>query len=148
MQPIRLLGEMPLLLRTNQLTAEIIFNLGAPTGAAQYRTSKMLPELVATVPVYWTPGHRLPSLYAPDVDAPAVVAALLRGTREVAQVEHASSIHFLFCTETEKEVLAAAGYFPRLSMQFHWHNRPGRPFDSFEDYLTTLRSQNRQQVRK
>ena len=68
--------------------------------------------------------------------------------REVAEDEQASSIHFLFCTDAEKEVLAARGYFPRLSMQFHWHNRPGRPFESFEDYLSTFRSQNRKQVRK
>ena len=68
--------------------------------------------------------------------------------REVAEDEQASSIHFLFCTDAEKEVLSARGYFPRLSMQFHWHNRPGRPFESFDDYLSTFRSQNRKQVRK
>jgi len=33
-------------------------------------------------------------------------------------------------------------------MQFHWHNRPERPFESFDDYLATFRSRNRKQVRK
>jgi len=33
-------------------------------------------------------------------------------------------------------------------MQFHWHNRAERPFESFDDYLSTFRSRNRKQVRK
>ncbi len=59
---------------------------------------------------------------------PAVTAALLRGLREVADEERASSVHVLFCTEPEKRQLAEAGFAPRLSMQFHWHNRPEKPF--------------------
>jgi predicted N-acyltransferase len=66
----------------------------------------------------------------------------------VVEEEWVSSVHFLFCTEAEKGALAAADYLPRLSMQFHWHNRAGRPFESFEDYLSTFRSRNRKQVRK
>ena len=51
-------------------------------------------------------------------------------------------------TPEEKERLGNAHYAPRLSMQFHWENRPARPFDDFDDYLSTFRSRNRKQVRK
>jgi hypothetical protein len=142
----RLVGAVPLYLKTNSY-GEFIFDW-AWANAAQRSGVRYYPKLVAAIPFTPATGHRLPISDAPGVDARAVVAALLRGVREVAEDERASSIHFLFCTDAEKEVLSAAGYFPRLSMQFHWHNRPGRPFESFEDYLSTFRSQNRKQVRK
>jgi predicted N-acyltransferase len=142
----RLVGAVPLYLKTNSY-GEFIFDWSW-ANAAHRSGVRYYPKLVAAIPFTPATGRRLPLLDAPDVDAAAVTAALVRGTREVANDEHASSIHFLFCTEPEKEVLARAGYFPRLSMQFHWHNRPQRPFESFEDYLSTFRSQNRKQVRK
>ena len=77
-----------------------------------------------------------------------MTAELLRGVRQVADDERVSSVHFLFCTEAEKGVLARHQYLSRLSMQFHWHNRAERPFESFDDFLTTFRSRNRKQVRK
>ena len=142
----RLVGAVPLYLKTNSY-GEFIFDWSW-ANAAHRAGVRYYPKLVAAIPFTPATGRRLPLLDAPDVDAAAVAAALIRGTREVAEDEKASSIHFLFCTEPEKAALAEAGYFPRLSMQFHWHNRPGRPFESFEDYLSTFRSQNRKQVRK
>ena len=50
----------------------------------------------------------------PDADAAAVTAAMLRAIRQLADDEGASSVHFLFCTEAEKDALAAAEYLPRL----------------------------------
>jgi uncharacterized protein len=142
----RLVGAVPLYLKTNSY-GEFIFDWSW-ANAAHRAGVRYYPKLVAAIPFTPATGYRLPVLEAPEVDATAVAAALVRGTREVADQEKASSIHFLFCTEPEKARLAEAGYAPRLSMQFHWHNRPGRPFESFEDYLATFRAQNRKQVRK
>jgi predicted N-acyltransferase len=142
----RLVGAVPLYLKTNSY-GEFIFDWSW-ANAAHRSGVRYYPKLVAAIPFTPATGYRLPLLGADGVDAGAVTAALVRGTREVADVEKASSIHFLFCTEPEKQALARAGYFPRLSMQFHWHNRPERPFESFDDYLSTFRSQNRKQVRK
>jgi predicted N-acyltransferase len=142
----RLVGAVPLYLKTNSY-GEFIFDWSW-ANAAHRAGVRYYPKLVAAIPFTPATGYRLPVLDAPGVDRTAVLAALLRGAREVADEEKVSSIHFLFCTEPEKAALAEAGYFPRLSMQFHWHNRPGRPFESFEDYLSTFRSQNRKQVRK
>ncbi len=142
----RLVGAVPLYLKTNSY-GEFIFDWSWANAAHRAGVS-YYPKLVAAIPFTPATGRRLPLLEAPDVDAAAVTAALLGATRELADAEEVSSIHFLFCTEPEKQALAAAGYLPRLSMQFHWHNRAGRPFESFDDYLSTFRAQNRKQVRK
>jgi predicted N-acyltransferase len=142
----RLCGAVPLYLKTNSF-GEFIFDW-AWANAAHRAGVSYYPKLVAAVPFTPATGRRLPILQAADVDAAAVQAALLQGVREVAEDERASSVHVLFCTPDEKDQLGSAGYLPRLSMQFHWHNRPGRPFESFDDYLSTFRSQNRKQVRK
>jgi predicted N-acyltransferase len=142
----RLVGAVPLYLKTNSY-GEFIFDWGWANAAARAGV-RYYPKLVAAIPFTPATGRRLPVLSAPDVDAAAVIVALIDGVRAVAEEERASSIHFLFCTEIEKQVLAAARFFPRLSMQFHWQNRPGTPFADFEDYLSTFRSQNRKQVRK
>jgi len=140
----RVVGAVPLYLKTNSY-GEFIFDWGW-ANAAHGSGIRYYPKLVAAIPFTPVTGRRLP--VAPDADAAAVTAELLRGVREIADDERASSVHFLFCTEAEKGVLAAGDYMPRLSMQFHWHNRAGRPFESFEDFLSTFRSQNRKQVRK
>jgi hypothetical protein len=142
----RLCGAVPLYLKTNS-HGEFIFDWSW-ANAAHRAGVRYYPKLVAAIPFTPATGHRLLLRPDPDVDAAVVSAALVRGVRQVAEDERASSIHFLFCTEAEKELLAANEYFPRLSMQFHWHNRPGRTFESFDDYLTTFRSRNRKQVRK
>ena len=64
---------------------------------------------MAAIPFTPATGRRLPLDDTPGVDAPDVVAALLRGVREVAEDEQASSIHFLFCTDAEKEVKTIEG---------------------------------------
>ena len=142
----RLVGAVPLYLKTNS-NGEFIFDWGW-ANAAHRAGVRYYPKLVAAIPFTPVTGRRLMVLAEPDVDAGAVTAALLRGIAEVAETERASSVHVLFCTEEEKQLLAGHAYTPRLSMQFHWHNRPGRPFESFDDYLATFRSRNRKQVRK
>jgi predicted N-acyltransferase len=142
----RLVGAVPLYLKTNSY-GEFIFDWSW-ANAAHRSGVRYYPKLVAAIPFTPATGYRLPVLDAADVDGAAVRTALVRAARELADDEKVSSIHFLFCTEPEKLALAREGYFPRLSMQFHWHNRPQRPFESFDDYLSTFRSQNRKQVRK
>ena len=146
----RLVGAVPLYLKTNSY-GEFIFDWGW-ANAAHRSGIRYYPKLVAAIPFTPVTGYRLPVDRTlptlPGADAAAVTAELVRGVRRLADDERVSSVHFLFCTDAEKGKLAAAGYLPRLSMQFHWHNRDGRPFESFDDYLTTFRSRNRKQVRK
>lgn len=49
------------------------------------------------------------------------------------------------------EALNDAGYLPRKTMQFHFHNqhpeRPGQKYTSFDDYLNIFKSKRRSKVR-
>jgi uncharacterized protein len=141
----RLVGAVPLYLKTNSY-GEFIFDW-AWADAAQRGGIRYYPKLVAAIPFTPATGNRL--LIAPGADAAAVTLRLLAGVDQAATDERASSVHFLFCTEREKQDLAGDGrYAPRLSMQFHWENRRPDPFESFDDYLSTFKSRNRKQVRK
>jgi len=140
----QLVGAVPLYLKTNS-QGEFIFDWGW-ADASERAGIPYYPKLVAAIPFTPATGRRL--LVRAGADAAAVVEALLGGVDDVAKQERASSVHVLFCTDEEKRALAAHRWLPRLSLQFHWHNRPERPFESFEDYLSTFKSRNRKQVRK
>ena len=51
-----------------------------------------------------------------------------------------------FCGGDEHEALAAAGFLPRMGLQYHWASPPAAA--SFEDWLGALRSKRRNQVRR
>ena len=57
--------------------------------------------------------------------------ALIRGARAAATELDASSLHFLFPTDTERELLDREGFLTRKSCQFHWHNDGYADFDDF-----------------
>jgi len=138
-----LVGAVPLYLKNNSY-GEFIFDWAWANGAMRAGL-RYYPKLVAAVPFTPVTGSRL--LVRPGVARQPVLAALFEGVRAVADDEDASSIHVLFCPEEESGQLAEAGYRPRLSMQFHWTNRP-EPYRDFDDFLGQLRSRNRKQVRK
>ncbi len=143
----RLVGAVPLYLKTHSY-GEFIFDW-AWADAAERAGIRYYPKLVAAVPYTPATGRRL--MVAPDADISALTAGLLRGVRAIADSECVSSVHFLFCTERESQVLASdrsAEYAPRISMQFHWENRREEPYASFDEYLSTFRARNRKQVRK
>jgi uncharacterized protein len=110
--------------------------------AAQRAGIRYYPKLVIAAPATPATGTRiLLAPGAPDTTAGALIAA----TRVVADDTHCSSIHWLFCTEAEQQVLAAAGMFPRTTLQFHWKNRG---YASFDEFLGQLKSRKRKQLRK
>ncbi|HVZ73618.1 MAG TPA: GNAT family N-acetyltransferase [Polyangia bacterium] len=142
----RLVGAVPLYLKSNSY-GEFIFDWGW-ADAAERSGLRYYPKLVAAIPFTPATGRRLPLVASPEASEADITRALVGGVRAVADDERVSSTHFLFCTEAEKAALVEADYLPRLSLQFHWHNRPERPFESFDDYLSTFRSRNRKEVRK
>lgn len=97
------------------------------------------PKLQVAVPFSPVPGPRLlsrdPSL------RPALAAALVRAARDL----RLSSVHVTFCTWDEQALLEAAGFLPRLGLQFHWRNDG---YGTFDDFLGRLASRKRKQVRK
>jgi hypothetical protein len=56
-----------------------------------------------------------------------------------------SSAHALFVGAEERATFAAAGWLERSDVQFHWRNRG---YATFEDYLGSMRSDKRKQLRR
>lgn len=112
-------------------------------GAARRAGIEYYPKLVVAAPMTPATGRRL--LLHPDVDPDHATRALVAGVQEVAELAECSSVHWLFCTAEERERLSALGFAPRLTFQFHWHNRG---YASYEDFLARLTSRKRKQMRK
>lgn len=136
----RLVGAVAAFVK-NHSYGEYIFDWGWAS-AAQRAGIRYYPKLVIAAPATPATGRRI--LLAPGAGAD-VQRALLGAVRRLADDAECSSIHWLFCTAEEQEELAAAGYFPRATFQFHWKNRGYRTFD---DFLAQLKSRKRKQIRK
>jgi len=120
---------------------EYIFDWGW-ANAAQRAGIRYYPKLVIAAPATPATGSRI--LLAPDAP-PETVGALLDAVRGLAETARCSSIHWLFCTAREQELLERHGFFPRTTLQFHWKNRG---YKAFDDFLGELKSRKRKQLRK
>lgn len=143
-RPTQLLGAVAAFVKTHSY-GEYIFDWGWANASARAGIP-YYPKLVIAAPVTPATGPRI--LLSPDA-SPAlretVTAALIGAVRDLADELSVSSVHWLFTTEAEHERLAAAGFMPRASFQFHWRNRGYATFDAF---LETLQSRKRKQIRK
>ena len=137
----RLVGAVPAFIKSHSY-GEYIFDWGWASAAERAGLS-YYPKLVIAAPHTPATGPRM--LIAPGADAAMVRSVLVAGVRGLADETDCSSIHWLFCTKEEHAVLAEAGFLPRTTMQFHWHNRG---YASFEAFLGALKSRKRKQLRK
>lgn len=100
------------------------------------------PKLLSAVPFTPVPA---PKLLAIDDDArAALLDALLAHARE-AEV---SSLHLLFLCERDAALATARGLLLRTTVQFHWHNRAGERYASFDDFLGALNADKRKKIRQ
>jgi uncharacterized protein len=133
----KLLGAAPLYLKDHSW-GEFVFDFAWANAYAQLGRN-YYPKLVCAVPFTPATGPRL--LMAADADAAAVRQGLLAAMIELAQAEHASSVHILFASEAE--LALRSDFLQRRDCQFHWHNRD---YGSFDDFLATLRSDKRKKL--
>jgi uncharacterized protein len=136
----RLVGAVPAFVKDHSY-GEYIFDWGW-ANAAQRAGIRYYPKLVIAAPATPATGTRI--LLAPDAP-PETVPALLGAVRELADQTSCSSIHWLFCTAAEQQLLAQHGFFARTTLQFHWKNRG---YSTFDDFLGALKSRKRKQLRK
>ncbi len=136
----RLVGAVAAFVKDHSY-GEYIFDWGW-ANAAQRAGIRYYPKLVIAAPATPATGTRI--LRAADAPA-GTTEALLAAVRRLADDAECSSIHWLFCTETEQHELARAGFFPRTTLQFHWKNRE---YGSFDEFLGQLKSRKRKQLRK
>jgi predicted N-acyltransferase len=124
-----LCAACPLYLKTHS-RGEYVFdhswaNAYAEHGLAYY------PKLLCAVPFTPVQGSRLLAL------DDAARSALLEAAQAQARLMGASSIHMLFCTETDRLAAEQAGWSMRKTVQFHWQNSTPVHTD-FDSFLKTL----------
>jgi hypothetical protein len=140
----RLVGAMPLYQKTSS-HGEFVFDW---TWADAYRRAGLhyFPKLVSAVP--FTPATSPRLLFGTDQNIDVIAAALLGGATELARQIGASSVHVLFPTPGESDLLSRAGFLPRKDCQFHWRNRGYADFDAFLGEFTAEKRKKAKRERR
>src|SRR5207244_63818 len=137
----RLVGACPLYVKGHSL-GEFVFDQNWAAAAARAGIA-YYPKLLVAVPFTPVTGARF--LAAPGTERGEVIATLAAALEATCAESHLSSAHVNFCLPDEAAALEARGWLARAGWQYHWTN-PG--FASFADYLVSLRSKRRNQVRR
>ena len=137
-----LAGALPLFIKYDS-HGEFVFDWGW-ADAYERGGGNYYPKLVAAVPFTPATGRRLLLRSPTDTDADMnaggkaaraagaeVAALLIGGARNTAVELGASSLHVLFPTEAELEMLKRVGFLVRKACQFHWTNHGYASFDEF-----------------
>ncbi len=97
------------------------------------------PKLQIAAPFTPATGPRL------LLSDPAYAAPLLAAAEQLCLQNGFSSAHATFLEPAQRDLFAGAGWMLRSDIQFHWFNRGYR---SFDDFLATLASRKRKDLRK
>ncbi len=133
----KLLGVAPLYIKTHSY-GEYVFD-SAWANALERAGGNYYPKLQVAVPFSPVSGPRL--LTAQGVASVSFANILVELTKSL----RCSSIHVTFCSGQEAQVLGRAGWFRRVGLQYHWHNRG---YAEFDDFLAALVSRKRKMIRR
>jgi len=135
-----LAGALPLFIKYDS-HGEFVFDW---SWADAYERSgrNYYPKLVSAVPFTPATGRRLLLRDAQQAD---VAGQLVEAARATAHELGASSLHVLFPTEPERELLASCGFLTRKSCQFHWANDG---YGSFDEFLGRFSADKRKKVKR
>jgi len=136
----RLIAACPVYEKAHSL-GEFVFDQGWARAAVRAGIP-YYPKLVVGVPVTPITGSRI--LARPE-DRAAAVAAFAGVLEDACRAGRFSSAHVNFCRRAEVQDLGARGWLLRTGLQYHWTNSG---FSTFDDYLASLRSKRRNQVRR
>lgn len=136
-----ILGVAPAYLKGNS-QGEYIFDHGW-ADAYQRAGGRYYPKLQIAVPFTPVPGRRF--LVPPGPEHDAHERLLAAAAVEVVKRQKMSSLHATFVSEGEWSRLGSAGLLQRTDQQYHWFNRSYR---SFDDFLASLSSRKRKNMRK
>jgi predicted N-acyltransferase len=136
----RLIAACPVYEKAHSM-GEFVFDQGWAR-ASERAGIPYYPKLLVGVPVTPITGGRI--LARPEHRAVAV-AAFASVLENACGAGKFSSVHVNFCRRAEVQELGARGWFLRTGLQYHWTNAG---FATFDDYLASLRSKRRNQVRR
>ncbi len=135
------LGAVPMYLKSHSY-GEYVFDHGW-ADAFERAGGRYYPKLQVSVPFTPVTGPRLLAPAGPQADA--VRQALLSTCVGLCDQAGVSSLHVTFPPEDEFDLMGEAGLLQRTGIQFHWLNEG---YGSFDDFLATLASRKRKQIRK
>ncbi len=135
------LGALPCYLK-NHSQGEYVFDHGW-ADAFHRAGGEYYPKLQCSVPFTPATGPRF--LTGPFENPEPIQAALLVGVKQLADRVQASSVHITFMQETESGFAAENGFLQRKDRQFHWLNEG---YETFDDFLESLSSRKRKNIRK
>ena len=81
----------------------------------------------------------------PDYPFQDCADILVKRLIDLSIQESCSSVHFLYLTKDEYDLLESHGFLKRKTHQYHWGNRD---YNTFEDFLSDMRSGRKKQIRK
>ena len=134
-----LVAAMPMYLKTNSF-GEFVFDWA---WADAYRQAGLeyYPKLVVAAPFTPATGPRV--LISDRFDRKTLYPTLIDTAIDAAEQLQVSSLHWLFTSE--HHLPSSPPLLRRLGCQFHWENRD---YVAFDDFLSTLTSKRRKQIRK
>jgi predicted N-acyltransferase len=133
----RVHAAMPLYLKAHSY-GEYVFDW-AWAEAYERNGLSYYPKLVSAVPFTPVTGARL---LAPDSES---AARLVQAALAFAAENRMSSLHCLFPTEAEAELMRQAGMLLRHTVQFHWRNNG---YADFDDFLSRMNHDKRKKIRQ
>ena len=137
----QIVGAIPLYLKYNSY-GEFVFDWG--WADAYHRAGlNYYPKLVCTTPYTPATGPRI--LTAKDSDHQQISALLINTALALADEHKASSLHWLFTSKPDTEILVHHEFMLRQGYQFHWTNNK---YNNFEDFLARLNSKNRKKIKR
>ena len=160
-KPRELLGAVPTYIKTNSY-GEFVFDW-AWADAYQQHDMEYYPKLVSSIPFTPATGRRL--LTRHDQPRTETVQLLAAAVRQYCDTERFSSLHWLFLTESEADILCATpaqehtfdapltaaksvwatDHLRRIDCQYHWRNRS---YATFDDYLAQCTAKRRKTIRR
>lgn len=132
-----ILAAMPAYLKSHS-QGEYVFD-HSWADAFERAGGRYYPKLQIAAPFTPATGPRL--LLSDEVFA----EPLLRAAEQLCLQNGFSSAHATFIETAQQAVFEEAGWMLRSDIQFHWHNRG---FSTFDDFLATLSSRKRKDLRK
>ena len=136
----RLVAACPLYIKAHS-AGEFVFDQGFAAAAARAGLA-YYPKLLVGVPFTPVGGARF---LCAEHERARRVPELATALRELCARGEFSGVHINFCREDEHAALVQEGWLSRVGIQYHFKNRG---FKTFEDYLMSLRSKRRNQVRR
>ena len=137
----RLVGLCPMYLKLHSM-GEFVFDYEW-ADAAHRLGIQYYPKMLVGIPFTPVNGQRF--VTAGNEDRNALVTLMGQALAKVATDNQISSVHVNFCLDDERTALERVGFLSRSGLQFHWQNQGCR---SFEDYLSSFRSDRRNKIKR